>query len=63
MTTYNRKLDRLVGHYYPGVPGSGFVQWEIDELELGARAASALDDPEQAWWNIHAAVVEAALGA
>jgi hypothetical protein len=35
----------------PGVHGSGFVQWELDELELGARVAMLLDDPEQAWWE------------
>lgn len=43
--------DRLVGHDYPGVRGSGFVQYELDELEVGARAATQLDDPEQAWWE------------
>lgn len=49
---YNRKLDRMVGHDYPGVRSPGFVRWEIDELELGAGAAIALDDPEQAWWEL-----------
>ena len=49
---YNRTLDRLVGHDYPGVYGNGFVQWEQDELELGARAAIMIGDPEQAWWEV-----------
>lgn len=49
---YNRTLDRGVGHDYPGVHTRGFVQWEIDELELGYRVACALDDPEQAWWEL-----------
>jgi hypothetical protein len=44
--------DRLIGHDYPGVRSSGFVQYELDELELGARVAMAIDDPEQAWWEI-----------
>jgi len=50
--TYDRRLDRLVGHDYPGVHTRGFVQYELDELELGARAAMAIDDPEQAWWEV-----------
>lgn len=45
------RTDRMLGHDYPGVRGPGFVQWEIDELELGARVALMLDDPEQAWWE------------
>lgn len=54
---YNRKTDKLVGHDYPGVFGNGFIQFELDELELGARVAIQLDDPEQWWWeldNLHA---------
>lgn len=47
---YSYRHDRMVGHDYPGVHGSGFVQWELDELELGARVACAIDDPEQ-WWR------------
>lgn len=42
----------MIGHDYPGVRPPGFVQWEFDELELGARVAISLDDPEQAWWEI-----------
>jgi len=44
--------DRLTGHDYPGVRSRGFIQFELDELELGARAAMGLDDPDQAWWEI-----------
>lgn len=43
--------DRLTGHDYPGVRGAGWVQYELDELELGARVAISIDDPEQAWWE------------
>ena len=43
--------DRYTGHDYPGVRTPGFIQFELDELELGARAAMALDDPDQAWWE------------
>ncbi len=53
--------DRLVGHDYPGVRGNGFVRWELDELELGARVAMALDDPEQWWWTLNAEQIEADL--
>lgn len=49
---YNRTLDRMTGHDYPGVRSPGFVRWEIDEIELGARVAICLDDPEQAWWEL-----------
>jgi hypothetical protein len=45
------KGDRLVGHDYPGIRSSGFIQYELDELELGARASMAIDDPEQGWWE------------
>lgn len=48
---YDHRSDRMVGHDYPGVHGGGFVQWERDELEVGGRAALALDDPDQAWWE------------
>lgn len=50
---YDKKSDRYLGHDYPGVMGNGFVQFELDELELGGRVASALDDPEQTWWNLN----------
>jgi hypothetical protein len=48
---YNRKLDRMCGHGGPGL-SAGFVRWEQDEIELGARVAMALDDPEQWWWEL-----------
>ncbi len=47
---YDARTDRMVGHDFPGVRSAGFVQYEQDELELGARAALQLDDPDQAWW-------------
>lgn len=50
--SYRYKNDRMLGHDYPGVYGHGFPKWELDELELGARAALALDDPEQWWWEL-----------
>lgn len=49
---YNRTLDRMTGHDYPGVYSHGFVDWEIDELELGYRVACFINDPEQAWWEL-----------
>jgi hypothetical protein len=51
VSNYNRRTDRLTGHDYPGVRNAGFIQFEIDELELGARVAFAIDSPEQAWWE------------
>lgn len=50
--SYDKTRDRMIGHDYPGVHGNGFWRWELDELELGARAAIALDDPEQWWWEL-----------
>ena len=45
--------DQLIGHDYPGVLSNGFVQYELDELELGARVAIGLDDPDQWWWELY----------
>jgi|tagenome__1003787_1003787.scaffolds.fasta_scaffold16632057_1 hypothetical protein len=55
MSSYDRRLDMMTGHDYPGVRGAGFVAWETDERELGARVACALDDPDrdQYWWALH----------
>jgi hypothetical protein len=50
---YCLKLDRLIGHDYPGVHGAGFPSYELDEIELGARVAIQLDDPEQWFWELH----------
>lgn len=50
----DRATDRWAGHDYPGVVGSGFAGFVLDELELGGRAATLISDPEQAWWEIHA---------
>lgn len=49
----NPRLGRYEGHDYPGVYGAGIVQFELDEMEVGVRAALALDDPDQAWWEVH----------
>jgi len=43
---YNAKLDRLMYH------GPQSHQFIMDEVELGARAAMALDEEDQAWWEI-----------
>lgn len=45
---YNPHTDRLTGHWR-GV-STGWLQFELDELELGARAALTLDEEDQAWW-------------
>lgn len=50
--TYSRKLDRLVGHDFPGAVGPQWFQYELDELELGGRVAAALDEEEQWWWEL-----------
>lgn len=50
---YDRKTDRFIGHSHPGSLSRRFVDFEIDEMEVGARAALALGDPEQWWWEIH----------
>jgi len=47
---YDRRRDMMTGHDYPGVCGHGMHQFQLDELEFGARATIALDDPEQWWW-------------
>lgn len=49
---YDHRRDMMTGHDYPGVCGHGMHQYTIDELELGARAAFALDDPQQWWWEL-----------
>ncbi len=54
----DRVTDRWVGHDHPGVISSGFGRFVLDELELGARAAYLIGEPDQWWWEIHAADVE-----
>lgn len=54
---YDPRLDRMTGHdSLTGSYGHGFVRWEQDELELGARVALGLDeeqvDPAQWWWQL-----------
>lgn len=44
---YERSRDAFVGDG-TGL-GRGWVDFERVEMEVGARAAMALDDPEQAW--------------
>lgn len=52
MWRYDRRRDVMTGHDYPGVCGAGMHAFTVDELELGARAALAIDDPDgdQWWW-------------
>lgn len=50
---YSRAFDRFVGNDYPGVCGNGMHNFIIDEIELGARVALALDEEDQWWWEIH----------
>lgn len=51
---YNPKTDRLEGHSGPQATlGSGWPAFELDEWELGARAALALDDDDQWWWELY----------
>lgn len=54
----DHRTDRYVGHDYPAVHGGGFPQFLLDEIELGGRAAHAIGDPEQWWWEIHHEQVE-----
>ncbi len=52
---YDRRRDVMTGHDHPGVCGNGMHTFTLDELEVGARAAMALDPvEEQAWWEIEA---------
>jgi len=50
---YCRRVDKMLGHDYPGVVGNDFVRFELDELELGALVAMQLDDPNQWYWEIY----------
>lgn len=48
---YDAKLDRLITHNgVRGMYGNGFHDFMMDELELGARVAMALQEEDQAWW-------------
>lgn len=55
---YDVKLDKIVGHDYPGAHHNGFYQYEVDEIELGARVAIQIDDPEQWFWEIYREHIE-----
>ena len=58
---YDRLHDRMVGHYpLTGALSHGFHQFVLDEMEIGALAALAINDPEQWWWEIHRQEIEAA---
>lgn len=48
---YDVKFDRLVTHnsVYSNY-SSSFHDFVMDELELGARVAIALDAEDQTWW-------------
>lgn len=48
----DRETDRWVGHDYPAMVGPSFTTYERDEMELGARAALMIDEPDQAWWEL-----------
>lgn len=51
--SYDVKLDRLITHNSINSNYSnGFHDFIMDELELGARVAIALDEEDQAWWNV-----------
>lgn len=52
MPQYNKKLDRLITHDFPGVHSNGMHDFVMDEIELGARVAILISDPEQAWWEL-----------
>lgn len=58
MKVYDRRLDRLISHDYPGLHGAGMHNFVMDEIELGARVALTIADPEQWWWEIHHEEVE-----
>ena len=50
--TWRYRNDRMVGHDFPGVCGNGMHDFTLTEMEVGARAALALGDPKQAWWEL-----------
>jgi hypothetical protein len=50
--TWKFQGDRMVGHDFPAVCGSGMHDFTLTEIEVGARVALALDTPEQAWWEL-----------
>jgi len=43
----------MIGNDYPGVCGNGMHDFMLDEIELGARVALALDEEDQWWWEIY----------
>lgn len=56
---YNKQLDMLVGYdALTGALSHGWVDYQLDEIELGARVALAINDPEQWFWEIHHEEIE-----
>lgn len=58
---YDPHRDQLVGHAGPGL-SKGWPDYELEEIELGGRVATALNDPDQWWWEIHSEEVKKWLG-
>ena len=51
---HDKLHDRMVGHDpLTGDFSSDFHQFVLDEMELGARVAIMINDPEQWWWEIY----------
>lgn len=46
---YDRRLDRWID-LRAGLASSGMHDFVIDEIEIGARCAAAIDDSDQAFW-------------
>jgi hypothetical protein len=49
---YDARRDVMTGHDFPGVAGNGMHDYMLDEIEFGARATMALNDPDQSWWEL-----------
>lgn len=59
---YSKKLDMLVGHdSLTGSLSHGWPDYLLDEIELGARVAIQINDPEQWFWEIYHEEVEKVL--
>lgn len=55
MHVYDAQLDRLITHNSVNSNfGRGFHNFIIDEIELGARVAIALDEEDQWFWVLYA---------
>jgi hypothetical protein len=50
---YDARLDRLITHDGAvACRGNGMIGFVLDEMELGARVALALDESDQWWWEL-----------